>query len=164
MKSGWKMRSIAAPSVLGVLGALAGCSGSTEDVRITLCKNLTTSLLPAGSSIEWTGNQNTFNRPSYAVTGLTFDVTDRDGKRRSMTSACHYAYEALEDTAVQLANPLDAYATLPFAMSLDGSVLTDAQLLRTVNEEQKRLGRKAVATLQQGARDMADKIRAGMGQ
>ena len=47
----------------------AGCSGTTEDVRVTLCKNLTQSLLPSAQSIEWTGNENTFVRPEFAVTG-----------------------------------------------------------------------------------------------
>lgn len=143
---------------------LAACSGSTEDVRVTLCKNLTVALQPAAESIEWKGNENTFRRPEYAIIALTFDVVEKDGKRSAGQSACHYAYEALDDTAVNLANPITAYANLPFAMSVDGVDLTDAELLRLVNAEQKRLGRQAVATLTKGARDMADKVRAGIGQ
>ena len=164
MKITCKPKSLIVGAAFASLGLLAGCSGSTEDVRVTLCKNLTTSLMPSGSSVEWTGNKNTFYRPSYAVTGLTFDMTDRDGNSKAMESACHYAYEALEETAITLATPLDAYATLPFAMSLDGNMLSDGQLLRVVNEEQKRLGRKAIATLEKNAKDLADKVRAGIGQ
>ncbi len=149
-------------TALGLLAA--GCSGPTEDVRVTLCKNLTQSMQLSTESIEWKGNENTFKRPEYAITGLSFDLIGRDGSRTSMRSACHYAYEALDDTALNLANPMDAYATLPFAMTVDGRALSDAELLRLVNEEQKRQGRKIVSTLQQGARDMADKVRAGIGQ
>ena len=146
------------------LGLVAGCSGPTEDVRVTLCKNLTGALQLSSQSIEWQSNENTFRRPEYAVTALRFDVIDKNGDRTAMQSACHYAYEELEDTALNLANPIDAYATLPFAMTIDGRALSDAELLRLVNEEQKRQGRRIISTLEQGAQDMADKVRAGIGQ
>ena len=50
------------------------------------------------------------------------------------------------------------------AMTIDGRALSDAELLTLVNGEQRRQGRKIVETLEQGARDMADKVRAGIGQ
>lgn len=162
-----KTRVITRALGVGVLTSglmlMLGCSGSTEDVRVTLCKNLTQSMHLSSESIEWKGNENTFKRPEYAVTALTYDVVGRDGSRAG-ESACHYAYEELEDTALNLANPMDAYATLPFAMTIDGRALGDAELLRLVNEEQKRQGRQIVSTLEKGARDMADKVRAGIGQ
>ena len=161
-RNGMGTAGLAGVAALGLLAA--GCSGPTEDVRVTLCKNLAQSMQLSSESIEWKGNENTFKRPEYAITGLSFDLVGRDGSRTSMRSACHYAYEALDDTALNLANPMDAYATLPFAMTVDGRALSDAELLRLVNEEQKRQGRKIVSTLQQGARDMADKVRAGIGQ
>ena len=156
--------ALAAGLLMSGLILTGGCSGPTEDVRVTLCKNLTQSLQLSSESIEWKGNQNTFKRPEYAVTSLTFDVVDRDGGRVSRESACHYAYEELEDTALNLANPMDAHATLPYAMTVDGRALGDAELLRLVNEEQKRQGRRVVSTLEKGARDMADKVRSGIGQ
>ena len=164
------MKTIAMPGVLaaGVLMSgltlMGGCSGPTEDVRVTLCKNLTQSLHLSTESIEWKANENTFKRPEYAVTSLTFDVVGADGVKVGKQSACRYAYEELEDTALNLANPMDAYATLPFAMTVDGRALGDAELLRLVNEEQKRQGRRVVSTLEKGARDMADKVRSGIGQ
>lgn len=151
--------------VAGALGLVlsAGCSGPREDVRVTLCKNLTIALQSPDSSIEWTGGENTFQRPSYAVTSLSFDVS-RGGTTESLKSACHYAYEALDDTAITLADPLSAHATLPFKMTLDGRALSDSELLRLVNAEQLRQGRQAVDRLEKGARDMADKVRSGIGQ
>lgn len=157
-----QLRLIGTATLAGVL--LTACSGSTEDVRVTLCKNLTQSLLTSAQSIEWTGNENTFKRPEFAITGLTFDAVNRDGGRSSGRSACHYAYETLDETAMTLANPLTAYANLPFAMTIDGRALSDAELLALVNEEQKRLGRKVMGSMEQGARDMADRVRAGIGQ
>ncbi|MCG6967651.1 MAG: hypothetical protein LJE59_14200 [Chromatiaceae bacterium] len=156
-------RMILSGCLAAAILATAGCSGSREDPRITLCKNLTTALQPGAQSVEWTGNENSFRRPEYAVIALTFDVVDANGKRSAMRSACHYEYEALDDTALNLANPFLAYATLPFKMTLNDKALSDADLVKLVNAEQRRLGNKAVDTLKKGASDMADKVRAGIG-
>ena len=164
MKTRTMPGALAAGILMSGLILTGGCSGPTEDVRVTLCKNLTQSLQLSSESIEWKGNENTFKRPEYAIISLSFDVVDRDGGRVSRQSACHYAYEELEDTALTLANPMDAHATLPFAMTVDGRALGDAELLRLVNEEQKRQGRRVISTLEKGARDMADKVRSGIGQ
>jgi len=164
MKEFLKPGTFAAGGLVLSLVLTTGCSGPTEDVRVTLCKNLTSAMQLSSESIEWKGNENTFHRPEYAVTSLSFDVVDGDGGRTAKRSACHYAYEALEDTALNLANPMDAYATLPFAMTIDGRALGDAELLSMVNEEQKRQGRQIISTVEKGARDMADKVRAGIGQ
>lgn len=159
MPNAWKGLLLA-----GAAAVLAGCSGPTEDVRVTLCKNLTTALLPAARSIEWQGNENSFRRPEYAITALTFEVEESGDTQRAGQSTCHYAYEALEDTAVTLADPLSAYANLPYRMSIDGRTLPDAQLLELVNAEQRRQGRQVIETLQKGARDAVDKVRSGIGQ
>jgi len=157
-------RRLAMVSLLGAAVLLGGCSGSTEDVRVTFCKDLTSALKPDAKSVEWTGNENRFKRPEFAITMLTFEVVGQDGGRYGGRSACHYAYEALEDTAIALADPLSAYATLPYRMTLDGVALSDAELLRLVNAEQKRRGRQVLDGLQKGAQDVADKVRAGVGQ
>lgn len=153
-----------ASALVGGLVWMAGCSGPTEDVRATLCKDLTRSLQPAAESIDWQGNDNTFRRPEYAIIRMRFEVVDKGGTRSTGTSACHYAYEALEDTAAILADPIQAYATLPFAMTIDGRALSDAELLNLVNAEQRRQGRQVLDTLEKGARDMADKVRSSIAQ
>ena len=144
------------------LSLLGACSGSREDVRVTFCKDLISAQQSDPDAIEWTGEENTFHRPEFAVTQLTFDVLERDGGRGSRRAACHYAYEALEDTAINLAYPFDAYATLPYKMTLDGVALSDAELLRMINAEQKRRGRQALQKLQKGVEDLADKVRTGI--
>lgn len=159
-------QAVIRPARLAWLGAatlLAACSGPTEDVRVTFCKNLTTAVTPGAQSIEWTGNENTFRRPEFVITALSFDWVDAEGRRSRGRSACHYAYDAVEDTT-SAANPFPAYATLPFKMTIDGAPLSDAELLRLVNAEQRRMGRQALETLEQGARDVAEKVRAGIGQ
>lgn len=154
-------RYIAAAAAAGLLAA---CSGSTEDVRVTFCKNMSSALVPDAGSIEWTGNENTFKRPEYATALLTFDVVDRGGTRKSMRTACYFEFDAIEDTAQHLADPFSAYSTLPFAMSVDGRALSDAELMRLRNAEQVRRGKAAIETLESGARELAAKVRAGLAQ
>ena len=154
MKSILKVTSVAIAAAV-----LAGCSGSTEDVRVTLCKNLTTAL-QGTDAIEWGETEFAFRRPEYATTTLHYELESAAGDAK--TSACHFAYEALDDTAVNLANPISAYETLPFAMTVNDRVLSDAELLNAVNTEQQRLGRQALSSLDQSARDLAEKIRAGL--
>ena len=143
---------------------LAACSGSTEDVRVTFCKNISSALVPGAESVEWTGNENTFRRPEYATATLTFDVVDDNGTRKSMRTACYFEYDAIEDTAQHLADPFSAYSTLAFAMSVDGRSLSDAELVRLRNDEQIRLGRAVINTLETSARELAAKVRAGLAQ
>jgi hypothetical protein len=147
----------------GVLAA-AGCSGPTEDVRVTFCKDLVRAAHPSAQSIDWQGVENTFRRPEYAITELSYTVVGSAGQRTTAKSACHYEYEALDDTAANLAYPFDAYETLPFAMVLEGRALGDQELLAAINAEQKRRGNAVLQTFEQGARDMAEKVRAGLAQ
>lgn len=156
-KAGWS-RGVVATAVVGALMLTLGCSGSTEDVRVTFCKGLANGLVDTGP-VEWTGGENRFKRPSYATTALTFTAAGSTGD-----IACHFAYEALDDTAVNLANPLDAYDTLPFAVSLNGRVLSDEALVAAVRAEQKRQGMALLQGLQQGASDLAEQVRAGVSQ
>lgn len=142
---------------------VTGCSGPTEDVRVTFCKGVSSSLISDLQSIEWTGGENTFKRPEYAVTSLTFEATTGNGKRTGR-AACYYEYEALDDTALTLADPLSAHATLPFAVSLDGRMLSDAELVAATTAEQKRQGMAVVGAMQQRARDLAEQVRAGISQ
>lgn len=161
------MKSIKMPIKSSLLMAsvlLAACSGPSEDVRVSFCKNISAAYAGASDNIEWKGNENTFRRPEYAIAALQFDVIDRDGQRSAMQTECYFAFDAVEDTAQHLADPFSAYATLPFAMKVDGRALSDGELVRLRNAEQVRLGRAAISTLETGARDLADKVRAGIGQ
>lgn len=152
------------PLLLGMSALLAACSGPSEDVRVSFCKNITKAAVPSAQSIEWKSNDNTFRRPEYAIAALTFDATDRDGKTTSMRSECFFEYDAIEDTAQHLADPFSAYSTLPFAMTLDGRALSDGELVRLRNGEQVRLGKAAIQALETNAKALADKVRAGIGQ
>ena len=150
-------------AVIAAAVSLVACSGPTEDVRVTFCKDVSSALAPGAESIEWTANENTFRRPEYATAKLTFEVVD-GGERKTMQTACYFAYDAIEDTAQHLADPFSAYATLPFAMSVDGRALSDAEVMRLRNNEQIRRGNAAIETLETNARDLANKVRASLAQ
>lgn len=143
---------------------LSACSGRGDDPRVGFCKNLVAAQLGNPAVLEWTGGENTFKRPEYAITGLAYRVDDPAGGRRDGSASCYYAYDAIEDTAQHLADPLSAYATLPFAMILDGRMLSDAELVAARTAEQKRQGMAVLGALEQGARDMADQVRATIAQ
>lgn len=155
-------RPVFATSLLALL--LAGCSGPHEDPRVTFCKGLVQAQHPEAASIDWTGNDNTFRRPEYATATLRFDVADPAGRRSAGEAACYFAYEASEDTAQHLADPFSAYATLPFAMTLDGRMLADAELAALRKGEQLRQGQAVIATLEREAAEMAAQLRASLGQ
>jgi hypothetical protein len=143
---------------------LAGCSATGDDPRVAFCKNLVAAQLGNPAALEWTGGENTFKRPEFATTGLTYAVEDTAGGSRDGSAACYFEYDAIEDTAQHLADPLSAYSTLPFAMTLDGRMLSDAELVAARTAEQKRQGMAVLGALEQGARDMADQVRASLGQ
>lgn len=139
---------------------LGACSGPSEDPRITFCKALVSSAHGGAATPEWTGNENAFKRPEYATVTLSYTLAS--GAAHS--SACYFAYDAIEDTAQHLGDPLSAYATLPFAMTVDGRMLSDAELVSLRSAEQVRQGRKALAALESNARELAARVRAGIGQ
>lgn len=151
------------PALAIAVALLAGC-GDTEDVRVTFCKGVSEALVPDAEAVEWTENENRFKRPEYAIVKLNFDVVGRDGGKRSMDTECFYAYDAVEETVVDHVDPFFAYATLPFAMAVDGRMISDAELVRLRNDEQVRRGKAVITTLETGARDMADRVRAQLGR
>lgn len=142
--------------IAALAAGLGACSGSTQDVRVTFCKHISAAAVGSNAeSVEWTDNENTFRRPEYATAALSFSAGGNAHK-----TACFYEYEALDDTAQHLADPFSAYATLPFAMTVDGRMLADAELLQLRNDEQIRHGKAVIGALESGARDLAARIRA----
>jgi hypothetical protein len=84
-----------------------------EDVRVTLCKDLVR--IKRGDEVVW--KEVRTETPGYndAVVRLNFSASGDDG-----SAACYYAYNAVDDTALALSDPLSSYATSPSKMQLDG--------------------------------------------
>lgn len=120
---------------------LSACTGSDEDVRITFCKQLAIAQLDLPEDVVWGESSQQIKRPEYAI------VTVRP--ERGGRTSCWFEYDAAEETAETHVDPLSAYATLPYQVSVNGKVLGPRETLDAVNAEQRRLGRAAVEQLRQ---------------
>jgi hypothetical protein len=128
------------PLLAGV-AALAGCSGSTEDVRVTFCKNLAIDQLSLPADVDWAAPKQTVRDQEYAIV----TVKAQGGGRTS----CWFEYE--DGSADTAAHPdsLDDFSTLPYQVSVNGKVLSQRATLDAVNAEQRRMGRALVKQLRQ---------------
>lgn len=110
--------------------ALAGCGTDGEDPRISFCKGLTADL--SGRSVEaaWLEPEVRYRRPEFAAVTVTLDGSP------GAQGTCYYAYEITEETAMDHANPLLAYGTLPYEMTLNGEAVPADVLQQAVKKQQ----------------------------
>lgn len=133
----------------------SGCSGSREDVRVTLCKDLTMALADSQQTLIWKGNENTFRRPEYVAVKVLFEVPET----ATGEAVCFYAYETPEEDAMTHSQPLSAYSTLPYKMVLNGEPVAMSVLSDGVKTQQRKLGGKFVDSLRQGADQAATQLK-----
>jgi hypothetical protein len=110
--------------------SLLACSGDNEDPRITLCKRLTTDLAGVAGESAWQEPRIEIRRPEYAAVSVAIDGEN------APRATCRYAYDLVEESAMDHANPLLAYATLPYEMTLDGTPVPDEELKRATSRAQ----------------------------
>ncbi len=122
-------------------GLLAGCSNPGEDVRIRLCKDLVAVQLGT-SQLQW--SQASTKTPGYqdAIVSLRWSTPDDDGSPGNAT--CAYPYNAVDDTAQQLAEPLSAYATSPSKVVINGNNLSGKALANAIGQAMQRQGRELI--------------------
>ncbi|MBK1703990.1 hypothetical protein CKO40_05385 [Halochromatium glycolicum] len=116
---------------------LVSCGNPGEDVRITLCKDLVRGQLGSGATPTW--SKVTTQTPGYqdAVIQLGWTAPSGNGAAR-----CYYPYNAVDDTAQQLADPLTAYATSPSKVIINGQTLSGSALARAVAEAMRHQGQQ----------------------
>jgi hypothetical protein len=146
-------------TLLAVVIALAGCSSSSEDVRITFCKNLTNALTNAAEDVEWQEPSVRIKRPEYAAV-----TVKPDANGDSTSATCYFQYDLVDQTAMDHANPILAYATLPFKMTLNGQELSSTFLTKITSHEQIRQGRVALDKVKRVANDAVDLIKRTSGE
>lgn len=113
-------------SLLVLLPLLSAC-GSTEDVRISLCRSLVPLLDPAASLAEpaWAEPQTRHGR----FQDLEVEIGYTPDKAAASRMVCVYEAENLpDDNAMTQAEPLSAYRTRPSRVLLDGQPLPDGRL------------------------------------
>lgn len=113
--------------------ALTGCSNPRDDVRLTLCKDMVTGEL--GAEPTWQGSEVQIRGYEDAVVRVRFATGAGEGR-----AECAYPHAKGEDTAVTLANPIEAYATSPSRMTLNGHNLTGSELARAVQRAMGKQG------------------------
>lgn len=144
--------------LLAGLVALPGCSGTSEDVRITFCKNLTNALTDTTTDVAWQEPVVQIKRPEYAATTVTFDA---EGGRT--TATCYFEYELVEETAMDHANPILAYSTLPYRMTLNGQELSQPFLTEITGDEQIRQGKIAIDRIAHVTKKATDQLKTTAG-
>ena len=119
---------------------LIGCSGSTEDVRITLCKDLTMGIgLQTDKQPEWISEDMKFDGYEDMQVILKYTVAGK-----TLLSRCDYPYEAIDEDALTLSNPASAYATYPSKVIINGEAVASAVLAEKVRLYLKKQGIKLV--------------------
>ncbi|MBL3588608.1 MAG: hypothetical protein JMN24_02295 [gamma proteobacterium endosymbiont of Lamellibrachia anaximandri] len=145
--------SISATSLLIATLAITGCSGSQEDVRVTFCKDLSSSLLYSQENVIWNEGEHKFKRPEYAVVNIQTESADGLTK-----SACYYKYDAVEDNAMGLSDPFSSYATLPYEVTLNGETVRPSALKNAINAAVTLLSDGVVRDVKKHAEETARQL------
>jgi hypothetical protein len=139
-------------TILAVLG-LQGCSGPQEDPRVSFCRGLAADLV-GGDVSAWSHADNRIVEPEYAR------VKVQSGGE---TVSCWYAYTAVEPGAMEHANPLLAYDTVPYQVKAGGKVLKGPALAEAVKRQQVEFGRAVVEHAKQGVNDAVQEVKDAVG-
>ena len=128
-------RVFAKSSFIASIAVLSsGCSGPSEDVRIGFCKELTVEMLGKPQSIKWTVSNTDAQRLGDLVVKLDYVATQEGTEPSGGKVACTYEQDEGGDYTMGDANPLDAYKTLPYQVSLNGHSLNQQKLSNATKE------------------------------
>lgn len=125
---------------LGGTLVAAGCSGHTEDVRVTLCKDMAQVLAESGQPLQWQGAERQMARFDDLVITLRFQATEAGGGIVERQATCHYAYDSDAEEYSTSSDPTTYYATNPHRMTLDDQVITGRSLTDTIHQAMARQG------------------------
>ena len=127
----WKLIAITLLSV-----TLLSCGGKTEDVRISLCRDLSTNLVDLEQTPQWLDMKTYIKRPAYARISLAFKANAGNYK-----AACYFEYDAREENVITHTDPLSAYDTLPYKMTINGKNVPKRIIHDAVNAIVKKKGK-----------------------
>lgn len=132
------LAAIAVGSLVIGSSLVTGCANPREDVRIRLCKDLVAVRLGEGQ-LTWT--QVSTRTPGYsdAIVELRWSGAGGDGR-----ATCSYPYNAVDDTAQQLAEPLSAYSSSPKQVVINGETLSGQALASAIAQAMQRQGRELI--------------------
>lgn len=152
------LRIIAA--LLSASALTASCSDSREDVRVSFCKRLVATQLESPSSVRWTSVETQPRGHSGLSVVLGLESGDPS---RTRQASCRYRYNAVDDTAFTLSDPLSAYSTSPETMTIDGETLSRSALAEAVKQAMITQGKAIIDRAGQGIADAAAMARERLG-
>ncbi len=148
-------RAIASMAILLTAITLTpGCSDSHEDVRVTLCKNLTSAMLYSPQTLVWTGNTNRFQRPEYVAVKVMFEIPGESAGE----AVCFYEYDMVDENVMSQSQPLSAYSTLPYQMEVNGEPVGKSLLSDAIKSQQTKLINKIVNTIKKRFDDTVEQL------
>ena len=112
------------------------CTGKTEDVRINLCREVTERLLDSMMPLTWKSQTTEIRRAGDAAIRLGFSVNKAGYENTLVTSACFFEHDLPEESALDHVNPLAAYSTVPYEMTIEGKQVPKEVLSRALTDEQ----------------------------
>lgn len=137
-------------------GLMAGCSGSDEDVRIRLCKDLASTLTQSTEAPIWKDTRVEMSRAEQLVVLLSFDAQSPPGGQLApMKAACYYRHDAVDETALTVADPMSAYSTSPYRMTLNGKEVRNPRLAEAIKRAMLKQGRELLDRAQEGIQSAA---------
>ncbi|EXJ16280.1 hypothetical protein [Imhoffiella purpurea] len=146
-----------------LLTAMSGCSNSGEDVRVVLCKDVVQALLSSDSGpVAWSSADIRMRRGEDLRVDLGFSAPGGGGSARAMRAVCIYPYDAVEDTALTLADPMSAYSTSPRRVILNGRSVSNPQLAEAVKRAMLAQGWDLLERARLGVESAAQHIGQGL--
>ncbi len=118
---------------------VTGCANPLEDRRVTLCKDIAATQLGGGQAVTVKGSETEIRGREQAVVKLQVSTGGGDGQ-----VACYYKHEAPEETAITVSDPLSAFATSPYKVTLNGETLSQPGLAQAVKQAMLKQGKELV--------------------
>ncbi|WP_058554192.1 hypothetical protein [Thiohalocapsa sp. ML1] len=137
------IRTLAALFTAALLAV--GCSGAGEDVRVRLCKDIVT--VQGGTAPLFQSAEARTRGREYAEVRVAYTAGGEAG-----SASCFYRYNAVEDTADQIANPLTAYSTSPYRVIIGSRTLPQGELATAIGRAMQKQGREFVEQAGEAAR------------
>ena len=133
---------------------LTACSGSTEDVQLTLCKQLAGDLVFNDyQKSDWLSEDMKFSGYEDLEVIVSYKTQSGQGETR-----CYYAYDTIEENAMTHSNPATAYATYPSKVVQDGKVLNSMMWAKKINEIMLKQGKEAIQKGKEVLKDPVEKV------
>jgi hypothetical protein len=156
-------RFVPTPLVVILLAAgpvvLTACSDAREDVRISFCKKLVLAQADSPDTVKWTAVKTDPRRSDGLTVTLEFEGGAPGTNARSRRATCEYRYDAPDETAATLADPLSAYATSPERMTIDGVAVARSALAKSVGDAAILQGKALIERAQAGLEEAAEMAR-----